>query len=216
MACGAFCAVGGAGARPGGAASRDCAWLGRRAELASSRLQIGAPPGRRSQPCPSIAARYQLTTLHFAFISIARFCGGNNLFCRKEGLRRLLHGERDARAPKGCCFQGLCLVGEASRARLLPTASRRSTWAALPALPKNSLLYVNYPLSIPLICPSPFLPAEYNSALRPVGAPSFPLAPLPLSCPPSTTRRSTRAALPVSSAPCFCRRGRFRRRCSGR
>ena len=70
------------------------------------------------------------------------------------------------------------------------------------------LSIIHYSLSIPLDCPSPWLPAEYNSALpaAPQAAAAlyqlsiihcslfiihyqFPLAALPLGYPPSTTRR---------------------------
>ena len=31
---------------------------------------------------------------------------------RPGRLRRFLYGDRDGRVPRGCCFQGLCLIGE--------------------------------------------------------------------------------------------------------
>ena len=93
-----------------------------------------------------------------------------------------------------CGYCKSCFFGRRPCGRLLPTASRRSTWAAIRAY---FALYLPFPLaarrvqlgapSFPLAARrvqlgapiSPWLPAEYNSAL-----------PFPLGCPPSTTRRS--------------------------
>ena len=134
------------------------------------------------------------------------------------------------------------LFGRRPCGRLLPTASRRSAWAALRAY---FALYLPYPftfppsttrrsqpcrlqvgappgwrsvLILPFTCPTPLpsrrvqlgapSPADCKSALRLGGALCLfcPLPALPLGCPPSTTRRSQ---FPLGCPPSTTRRSQF-------
>ena len=135
------------------------------------RLQVGAPPGRRSVlilpftcPTPLPSRRVQLGAPSPADCKSAlRLGGALCLFCPLPALPLYLPAEYNSALPA------------------LPTASRRSTWAALCAY---FALYLPYPFTFPpsttrrsqfplgcpfplLSFPSPILPAEYNSALRP-------------------------------------------------
>ena len=50
-------------------------------------------------PCPTLGLS--------GFILVARLAAWVGLSCPMDGLRRLLHGERDARAPRAPCFAKL-------------------------------------------------------------------------------------------------------------
>ena len=69
--------------------------VGRRAKLASCRLQVGAP---RPAECKS-ALRASRRSNPASLLK--------KLICPMDGLRRLLHGERDARAPRALRFTKL-------------------------------------------------------------------------------------------------------------
>ena len=68
-------------------------WWG--AKLASCQVQVGDI----RTPCPTLGLS--------GFSLVARIAAWVGLSCPMDGLRRLLHGERDARAPRAPCFAKL-------------------------------------------------------------------------------------------------------------
>ena len=92
---------------------------------------------------------------------------------------------RSARWP--CCCAGIGLIGQRSSAGALTFYA--ASWMV--ALPGGSVLAVDYWFRLRM-CFRGDAHAGVSCRLQ-VGAPSFPLASLPLGCPPSTTRRSQAA-----------------------